>query len=142
MTLVQVLPWLAGIGFLGFIVFYTTFGERRRKNAWLFPAGLSLAFLIWSLIAIGLEGPFGFWTEHTRNLWANQIWFDLLLAVGVGLTFLVPQAKALGMRVWPWLVLVLCTGSIGLLAMTARVVFLKERGAEAGPAGQPSAQAT
>ncbi|MCX5739995.1 MAG: hypothetical protein NTZ61_16160, partial [Proteobacteria bacterium] len=69
----------------------------------------------------------GFWTEHTRNLWGNQIWIDLLSAVGIAWFLIVPQAKALGMRPLPWLVLVACTGCIGFLAMTARLLYLRDR---------------
>jgi hypothetical protein len=37
-----------------------------------------------------------------------------------------PRARALGMRPLPWLLLVVCTGSIGLCAMFARVLYLQE----------------
>jgi hypothetical protein len=46
------------------------------------PAGLSAAFAVFSVIAVTREGPLGFWVEHSRNLWGNQLWFDLLLAAG------------------------------------------------------------
>jgi hypothetical protein len=93
----------------------------------LLPAAASLCFLLFSLHAISAEGMLGFWPEHTRNLWGNQIWIDLLLAVGIGWFLIVPQAKALGMRPLPWLVLVACTGCIGFLAMTARLLYLRDR---------------
>lgn len=69
----------------------------------------------------------GFWTEHTRNLWGNQIWFDLLLATGIGWFLVMPEAKSLGIRPLPWLLLIACTGSIGFLAMIARLLYLRER---------------
>jgi hypothetical protein len=50
-----------------------------------------------------------------------------LLAVGVALAMLVPKARALGMNVPGWCLLVVATGSIGLLAMLARVSFLSSR---------------
>ena len=101
--------------------------EVSKKHLWLFPAALSLCFLAFSLRAVLTEGVFGFWPEHTRNIWGNQIWFDLLLAVGVGWCFAVPKARALGMRLWPWWLFILCTGSIGLLAMVARIFYLDAR---------------
>lgn len=100
--------------------------STRQENSWLLPAALSLAFLLFSLQAIISEGTLGFWTEHTRNLWGNQIWFDLLLAVGIGWFLVVPQAKVQGMRLLPWLMLIVCTGSIGFLAMIARMLYLQE----------------
>ena len=100
--------------------------SARLKNGWLLPAALSLAFLLFSFQAIVSEGLLGFWTEHTRNLWGNQIWLDLLLAVGIGWFLVVPQAKAQGMRLLPWLLLIVCTGCIGFLAMIARMLYLQE----------------
>jgi hypothetical protein len=98
---------------------------QERPGNWLLPAGAAAAFVLWTLIAIVHEGATGFWIEHTRNLWANQIWFDLLFAAALALTFMLPRARALGMRTLPWTVLVLATGSIGLLAMAARILFLE-----------------
>ncbi|MFY3384652.1 hypothetical protein [Paracidovorax sp. MALMAid1276] len=100
--------------------------DAPRRNAWMFPAILSGAFATFSITAVIQEGPMGFWTEHTRNLWGNQIWFDLLLAAGIAWTLLVPRARELGMRPLPWLVAVICTGSIGLCAMWARVLYISE----------------
>ena len=98
-----------------------------KKYVWLFPAVLALCFFAFSLRAVVTDGAFGFWPEHTRNVWGNQIWFDLLLAVGIGWCFIVPKARALRMRLWPWWFLILCTGSIGLLAMVARISYLNAR---------------
>ncbi|MBN8493806.1 MAG: hypothetical protein J0M00_20545, partial [Burkholderiales bacterium] len=90
---------------------------------------LSLLFLAFSLWAVWREGPVGFWAEHTRNLWGQQIWFDLLLAAGTAWAALLPQARAAGMRPGFWLLAVVCSGSIGLLAMLARLLYLRERSA-------------
>ena len=95
---------------------------RGPIRTWWIPAVLSAAFLAYSLWPILTLGPLGFWTEHVRNLWGVQIWFDLLCAIGVGWALLVPRARAMGMMPWPWLALIVATGSIGLLAMLARVL--------------------
>ena len=113
MKLTSLLPVLAAALFLLFSVSVAHRDDVRTRNAWLFPAALSLAFLLFSAEAIATEGMLGFWTEHTRNLWGNQIWFDLLLAVGIGWSSVVPQARTLGMSLLPWLLLIACTGSIG-----------------------------
>lgn len=75
---------------------------------------------------MAFAGPFGFWPEHVRNAWGNQIWFDLLLSVGMAFALLAPRARAQGMRLVPWFIAVACTGSVGLLAMGARYLFLCE----------------
>ena len=143
MNLVTAAPYAAGIAFVVFALSYSSGLIVLRRNAWMLPAGLAVAFLAWSLAAIVLEGPLGFWTEHTRNLWGIQIWFDLLLAGSMALTFIVPKAKAVGMNPVIWVVLMFLTGSIALLAMTARLLYLQEKAesTKAGPARAPAAGA-
>jgi hypothetical protein len=130
LTIVELLPWLAGTGAVAFILVTPLMDGAVRAHSWLFPAGLALLFLGWSLAAGVVEGPVGFWQEHTRSMWGNQIWFDLLLAIGVGCFLIIPQAKALHMRVYPWLVLIICTGCIGFLAMVSRLMYLREHAHE------------
>jgi hypothetical protein len=120
------IPVAAAVSFLSFSVYVAAGDGVRKKKSWLFPALASFAFLLFSLHAITAEGMLGFWTEHTRNRWGNQIWIDLLSAVGIAWFLVVPQAKALGMRPLPWLVLIACTGCIGFMAMTARLLYLRD----------------
>ena len=104
--------------------------STRPAAPWVLPAGLCLLFLAWSLAAVATEGPFGFWVEHTQHLWGVQIWMDLLIGIGVALIFVIPEARKAGMTPLPWVVLTLCTGSIGLLAMVARLFWLRSRAAQ------------
>jgi hypothetical protein len=104
-------------------------GPRLGARAWLIPAALSLLFLILSVDVVVKAGPLGFWTEHLRGPWGAQIWCDLLLAAGTAVALLLPRARAVGMRPVPWMLAVLASGSIGLLAMTARCLFLEARAA-------------
>ena len=60
-----------------------------------------------------------------------QIWFDLLCSIGVGWALLAPRARAAGMTPWPWLVLTLAVGGIGLLATLARVLYREGQSATA-----------
>lgn len=122
-----VLPYAAGVLFILFI-FFTVYSDGKRiKKSWIFPAFLSFLFFIFSLIAIVTEGFSGFWTEHTRNLWGNQIWIDLLLAAGIGWYLIVPKAKEREMNLLLWGGIVVCTGCIGFTAMLARMLYLDER---------------
>ena len=132
MTITWLVPTIAAALFLLFGVYLVTRDEARSKDTWMLPAALSFLFLLFSLHTISTEGQFGFWTEHTRNLWGNQIWLDLLLGVGIGWFLVLPQARALGMRPLPWLVLIASTGSIGFLAMIARLLYLRERSGQRG----------
>lgn len=137
MTTTSLLPVIAASLFLLFALYVAAKDGTPLKNIWLLPTALSLLFLLFSVQAVITEGLLGFWTEHTRNLWGNQIWFDLLLAAGIGWFFVVPQAKALGMRLLPWLVLIACTGCIGFLAMIARLLYLQEKSGQQSPIGVP-----
>ena len=71
----------------------------------------------------------GFWAEHTRNDWNNQIFVDLLLSASCVYFLLLARARAVSMRVLPWFMAIAATGSIGLLAMIARVLFLERSAA-------------
>lgn len=128
MSITSLIPTITLFLFLLFAL-YVIFRDNNVhiKNLWIFPAFLSVLFLTFSVYAIASGGLLGFWTEHIRNFWGNQIWLDLLLSIGIGWSFVVPQSKALGMRPVPWLFLVVTTGSIGFLAMIARLLYLQEK---------------
>jgi hypothetical protein len=128
MTLLQIIPILAAVAALAY-VFFTLSGPLRP--VWPVPALLSAAFLTWTVVTIAREGLMSVWQNHTQNFWGNQVWFDLLLAVGIGWTLILPRARAQRMRLFPWLVLICATASIGTLAMLARVIYLEERAAKA-----------
>lgn len=139
MVVSHVLPWIAGFGLVGAMVIMAADAVPFRWRGWAPPAVLAAAFLAFSAIAAAVEGPLGFWPEHTRNLWGNQIWFDLLLAAGCCWALILPRARRVGMQPWPWLVLILCTGSIGLLLTVARLLFLEAGRSAAGPADRADA---
>ena len=128
--LYEFLPIGALAIFLVAAVMAATGNDGEQQAGWRIPAAFSGLFLGWSLFALAQGGLGGVWVEHTRNAWGNQIWFDLLLALGTGWALLQPRLRAVGMRPWPWLALLLATGSVGLLAMLARCLFLEERVAQ------------
>lgn len=102
-----------------------TLGARAVR--WPLPATACGLFVAWSIAAIAHEGPLGFWDHHVGSLWETQIWMDLLLAASVAWVALLPRLRSVGMRPVPWLLLVLASGSIGLLALLGRVLHLEER---------------
>ena len=127
MEIFELMAWVAGAIAVAGLIALTSRTENAINLSWLIPAGFSVAFLVWSLWAIALEGPTGFWPVHAKSAWGNQVWFDLLLAVSIAWYLILPRAREVGMRVWLWLVVVVCSGSIGLLAMLARYLFLSEK---------------
>lgn len=127
MNQMSLLPVVAGFMFVVVGIYNLTPNSKLRKHTWIAPAMLSVVFACLSLQAVITEGPLGFWVEHTRNLWGNQIWFDLLLAGSVAWYFAAKKAQSLGLRSWPWLLAVIATGSIGLLAFVAQVLYTEGR---------------
>ena len=131
MTIVQVAPVLAALGFLAFAIPLALSANRRMwpagESAWMIPAALCVAFTLWTIYALIAQGLTAVWWEISRSPWSNQIFIDLLLAGGIGLLFVVPEAKRLGMRPLPWALAVAATGCIALLAMLSRVLYLRAR---------------
>ena len=128
MPIYHMLPLLAAGAFiLAGVQAIVRAGLASSRQAWIIPATLALIFLAWSLNAVLREGPLGFWSEHVRNAWGNQIWFDLLLGVGTGFALLAARARRVGMSLLPWFVAIVCTGSVGLLAMASRYLYLDAR---------------
>lgn len=123
----QVLPLIAGALFILFLIYTAVKADSQIPNGWIVPAFLCAFFLAFSVYAVIAEGPLGFWTEHVRNYWGNQIWLDLLFAASIGWYFAVPEARALGMRPQIWLILITGTGCIGFLAMVSRLLYLREK---------------
>jgi hypothetical protein len=124
-SLYPILPIAALVLFL-----LTTVREGMRSSTgWQFAGLICALFLAFSFYTVAAEGPFGFWPNHSQNAWGNQVWFDLLIAIAVSWTLLLPRARSRGMNPWPWLALICATGCIGLLAMFARCRYLETRSA-------------
>ncbi len=131
MSLLEILAVLAVVGFVaaGLVVARP---HRARGDGWRVPAALAVGFVAWSSYAIVAAGPFGFWHLHTADPWGTQVWFDLVLALGVGWFLIQPRLRRAGLSPLPWLALVTLTGSIGMLALLTRIL-LAERAFEVVP---------
>ena len=96
------------------------------KHIWILPAVLAVAFLLftgWTMVTTGK--PFGFMEEHTHSAWGAQIGIDLFNALFVGIYCANVPSKQYGFRAWPYVLLTLCTGSPGVLALAARVLYAR-----------------
>ena len=98
-----------------------------KFGLWRVPAALSALFFAASLVPVTSGGLLGFWPEHIRNDWGNQIFADLLLCAGSAFFLILPRARAVGMNPLLWLLAIAATGSIGLLATLARLLYLEEK---------------
>lgn len=101
--------------------------NQSRNIRWIVPAAFCVAFLVFTVVTVAAEGLLGFWSNHTQDYWGNQVWLDLLLALGISWCLIAPKAKELGMKLPVWLLLIACSGSIGMLAMFSRSLYLQDR---------------
>lgn len=107
---------------------YSALVDRpTSQGLWRLPAATSAVFLAGSLIAVWVEGPLGFVNHMDSSLWTAQIWVDLMLGFAVAFTAMLPEARRLGMAPLRWALLLCISGAIGLLAMQARVLYLRAR---------------
>ena len=135
MPLTSLVPAVAAVLF----VVNAMYLARRQYVSgmhWRVPLVLSVAFLAFSLWTIALEGPTGFWPIHTVNLWGNQVWMDLLLAITIGWTLILPRAKAVQMNTGGWLAAIILSGSIAFLVMLGRLLLLEARANSDAPVWQ------
>ena len=89
-------------------------------------AALAAGFAAYTAGTIYAEGLLVVLTNQTSNLWGVQVWWDLLIAITIGLFLIAPRARAQGMNLPLWTVFVVATASIGLLAMAARLFWLEQ----------------
>jgi hypothetical protein len=80
---------------------------------------LALAVLVpftaFSFWVIERAGPVGFVTLALREPWGAQVFLDLVIAITVASTVVARDARARGLRAWPWYIAMATLGSIGLL---------------------------
>jgi hypothetical protein len=94
-----------------------------KKHLWVVPAVASVLFLGFTLQVMTTESLFGFVTEHCRSGWGLQIFIDLVSAATVALVFSRHACREHNIRQWPWVLLTVATGSIGLFAFAARIFY-------------------
>ncbi len=117
---------LAGVA-AGVLVMITLAVTKTERGNPLMAAMLFGGFAAFTAVAIWIEGPMGFIPNHTSNLLGVQVWYDLVMSVGIALFFILPRARAVGMNAIPWIIFVGLTASIGLFAMAARLFWLEQQ---------------
>jgi drug/metabolite transporter (DMT)-like permease len=70
------------------------------------------ALTVWALLNGGIAGILAF--HQSPGGW--QVFADLVIALLLLLTFLVPHARQAGRNPWPWVALTLLLGSFGPLS--------------------------
>lgn len=121
---------LAGFAVAAFaMLVITQTRDRVAAPVWLIPAALVVPFAVLTSLAISEAGLFGFVPVLMESGWGLQLWFDRLISVTVAFFLLQNRARAAGMKSEIWVLVVIFTGSIGLLAMLARTLHLERKAA-------------
>lgn len=74
-----------------------------------------IALLSITALALKYDGLWGIFAPNFRSFGEFQVFFDLVIALGLFLVWMWRDATAAGRNPWPWLVLTLSVGSIGPL---------------------------
>jgi hypothetical protein len=81
---------------------------------------LAVAFAALTVEAVYVHGVVGFFTEHMGTLSGVAIFADLVIALGLVLTWMMRDARDLGISPLPYVVLTLTMGSVGPLLYLIR----------------------
>ena len=76
-------------------------------------------FLVLTAYAVWKVGYVGIFDYHRHSPAGWQVFTDLVIALILLLSFLVPEARRRGRAVWPWILMTLTLGSIGPLLFLA-----------------------
>lgn len=86
-----------------------------------------IVFTGWSLSIVADEGLIGLANLLQTRAWGRQVFVDLCIALSVAWAFLRPEAKRLGLPLWPYLVATPFVGSISLLVFLLHRELRRER---------------
>lgn len=98
---------------------------RPHRQLWLLPALGALLLGGWTLYAVFAGGFRAYWPLFLSSAWGYQMWFDLLIALALAFAALVTPMRTVGMRPLIWALAVIAGGSVGLLALAARLLYLQ-----------------
>ena len=103
--------------------------ERVAWPGWLVPAAMFAAFAAWTCVALLREDLHTLWSMVSGSFWGVQLWYDFLISLTAAFFLLKNRARAAGMKSELWVLLVIFTGSIGLMLMLARTLYLERKAA-------------
>ena len=101
--------------------------QRVTWPGWLVPAVVVVPLAAWTGLAIVEQGLFDYLPTLLDSDWGLQVWFDRLMSVTAAFFLLQNRARAAGMKSEVWVIAVIFTGSIGLLLMLARTLYLERK---------------
>jgi hypothetical protein len=121
---------LIGLFAVGFLVALVAIGSILARDVKVgsaaIAAALAAGFAAYTAGTIFSEGVEPVFANQTTNMWGVQVWWDLLIAITVALFLIAPRARKARMNLPLWVIFVVATASIGLLAMVARLFWLEQ----------------
>lgn len=75
-----------------------------------------VAFTAYTVSVAAQHSLLGFLSDHLRGGWSLQVFLDLCVAAASFWVLGVPDARARGIRAWPYVALTPLLGSIAILA--------------------------
>jgi hypothetical protein len=124
--------WTALAGFAvaaGVMLLVTQTKARVSWPGWLVPATIAALLAVGAGLTVAEAGLFGLRPLLTASPWGLQLWVDRLACLTAAFFLLQNRARAAGVKSEVWVLVVIVTGGIGLLAMLARTVQLERRAA-------------
>lgn len=119
---------LLGLAIAAVVMLLVTQTKQRVSwPGWLVPVVFVVPLVALTVLAMVEEGPTAFWPAHTGSLWGIQTWYDRLMSLTAAFFLLQNRARASGMKSEVWVILVIFTGSIGLLSMLAWTLYLERK---------------
>jgi hypothetical protein len=95
-------------------------GEAPGRGLAALAALLLAVFGAFSMWVVGTQGYFGFIELAGRERWALQMLIDLVIALSFAVGWMVTDARKRGIASWPYVVVTVVLGSIGVLAYCVR----------------------
>lgn len=80
------------------------------------PLAAFVAFTAYTISVAAQHSLLGFLDDHARGGWSLQVFVDLCVAAASFWVVGVPDARARGIRAWPYAALTPLLGSIAILA--------------------------
>ncbi len=121
------------IGIIGFVIAASAMAlihgtkERVTWPAWLVPLVVVIPFAGWTGYALFEAGLKSFLPMVTETSWGLQVWYDRLMSLTAAYYLLQNRARAAGVKSDLWVIAIAVTGSIALLLMLARTVYLEDK---------------
>jgi hypothetical protein len=104
----------------------TAIAPSSLRPLTLVAAAILAVFGVFSTWVVATQGYFGFLELAGREWWALQMLIDLVIGLAFAAGWMIGDARKRQITAWPYLVVTVFLGSIGILAYVVRRGFTRE----------------